>query len=52
MVPWLRILDAAGCAAPLGVEVFSEALDALPPEEVGRRCGEAARAVRARARGA
>jgi len=47
---WLRILDACGSRAPLGVEVFSKALDALPPLEVGRRCGEAARAVLAAAR--
>jgi len=52
LVEWIRVLDAAGLAAPLGVEVFSDALAALPPREVGRRCGEAARAVRARARGA
>ncbi|MGH7338848.1 MAG: sugar phosphate isomerase/epimerase family protein, partial [Myxococcota bacterium] len=42
---WLRWLDAIGSTAPIGVEVFSSALDALPPIEVGRRCGAAARAV-------
>jgi sugar phosphate isomerase/epimerase len=47
---WLRILDRIGSAAPIGVEVFSKALDALPPVEVGRRCGAAARAVLAEAR--
>jgi sugar phosphate isomerase/epimerase len=47
---WIRILDAIGSRAPIGVEVFSAALDALPPVEVGRRCGEAARAVLAAAR--
>ena len=47
---WLRWLDAAGSTAPIGVEVFSTALDALPPVEVGRRCGAAARAVLAAAR--
>jgi len=47
---WLRILARIGSHAPLGVEVFSAALDALPPLEVGRRCGEAARAVLAAAR--
>jgi sugar phosphate isomerase/epimerase len=47
---WLRILDAIGSRAPIGVEVFSAALDALPPAEVGRRCGAAARAVLAAAR--
>ena len=53
LVPWLRILDAIGSLAPIGVEVFSRTLDALPPVEVGRRCGAAARrlleAARARA---
>jgi sugar phosphate isomerase/epimerase len=49
---WLRILDRSGCTAPIGVEVFSKALDALPPLEVGRRCGAAARAVLAAARSA
>jgi sugar phosphate isomerase/epimerase len=50
LVRWLRLLDAIGSRAPLGVEVFSEALDKLPPIEVGRRCGEAARALIAAAR--
>jgi sugar phosphate isomerase/epimerase len=50
LVRWLRILDAIGSRAPLGVEVFSEALDALPPLEVGKRCGAAARALLAAAR--
>lgn len=50
LVRWLRILDAIGSRAPIGVEVFSKALDALPPVEVGRRCGAAARAVLAAAR--
>lgn len=50
LVRWLRILDAVGSRAPIGVEVFSQALDALPPVEVGRRCGAAARAVLAAAR--
>jgi sugar phosphate isomerase/epimerase len=47
---WLGILARIGSRAPLGVEVFSDALDALPAVEVGRRCGEAARAVLAAAR--
>jgi sugar phosphate isomerase/epimerase len=51
LVRWLRILDEVGSKAPLGVEVFSAELDALPPVEVGRRCGEAARRVIAAARG-
>ena len=50
LVRWLRWLDESGCTAPIGVEVFSSALDALPPVEVGRRCGAAARAVLAAAR--
>ena len=50
LLRWLRILDAIGSAAPIGVEVFSKALEALPPIEVGRRCGTAARAVLAAAR--
>jgi len=50
LVRWLRILAAIGSRAPIGVEVFSRALDALPPVEVGRRCGAAARAVLAEVR--
>ena len=50
LVRWLRILDAIGSSAPIGVEVFSAALDRLPPLEVGRRCGAAARALLAQAR--
>ena len=38
-------LREIGCQAPLGVEVFSKELRGLPPTEVGRRCGEAARAL-------
>jgi sugar phosphate isomerase/epimerase len=47
---WLRILDENGSRAPIGVEIFSAALDELPPAEVGRRCGDAARRVIAAAR--
>jgi sugar phosphate isomerase/epimerase len=50
LVRWLRWLDRIGSTAPIGVEVFSSALDALPPVEAGRRCGAAARAVLAAAR--
>ena len=50
LVRWLRILDRSGSRAPLGVEVFSRTLDALPPVEVGRRCGEAVRLLIAAAR--
>src|SRR5262245_47064725 len=41
----LRAVRATGTRAPLGVEVFSAELDALPPVEVGRRAGAAARRV-------
>ncbi len=50
LVGLVRQLDAGGCRAPIGVEVFSEALAARPAAEVARRCAEAARAVLARAR--
>jgi len=45
----LRALDTIGCEAPLGVEVFSDELACLDPEELGRRCGDATRAVLAAA---
>jgi sugar phosphate isomerase/epimerase len=51
LVRWIRTLDAIGSRAPIGVEIFSDANDRLPPLEVGRRCGEAARRVLALARG-
>jgi sugar phosphate isomerase/epimerase len=41
----VTVLREIGCQAPLGVEVFSRELRGLPPAEVGRRCGEAARAL-------
>lgn len=46
----LRTLDAMGCRAPLGVEVFSDELAALPPAEAARRAGRALDAVLTRAR--
>jgi sugar phosphate isomerase/epimerase len=46
----VRRLDALGCRAPIGVEVFSEALRALPPEEAAQRAGRATREVLAEAR--
>jgi sugar phosphate isomerase/epimerase len=46
----LRLLNAVGAAAPLGVEVLSDALHALPPDDVARRAGAAMRALRAAAR--
>jgi sugar phosphate isomerase/epimerase len=42
----LADLGATGTSAPVGVEVFSDALHALPPEEAGRLAGQALRAVR------
>lgn len=44
----LRTIEAP---APFGVEVFSDALAALPALEAGRRVGEAARAVLAKVEG-
>ncbi len=41
----LRDLRATGTDAPLGVEVFSDELHALAPEEAGRLAGRALRAV-------
>src|SRR5206468_2791335 len=37
LLEMLAILDEIGARAPIGVEVFSKALDALPPIEVGPR---------------
>jgi sugar phosphate isomerase/epimerase len=39
----LRHLAAGGCTAPIGVEVFSDALAAEPLRDVARRCAAAAR---------
>jgi sugar phosphate isomerase/epimerase len=50
LVALVRALDAIGCTAPIGVEVFSDALLALPPVEIGKRLGDATRAVLAAAR--
>jgi sugar phosphate isomerase/epimerase len=41
----LADLRATGTTAPVGVEVFSDALSALPPEEAGRLAGQSLRAV-------
>jgi sugar phosphate isomerase/epimerase len=49
LVGILRALAAIGAPAPLGVEVFSDALAALPPAEAARRAGDAVRALCARA---
>jgi sugar phosphate isomerase/epimerase len=45
LVAYLRALDAIGCRAPLGAEVFSEALAAQDPVAVGRLAGDALRRV-------
>lgn len=45
----VRALNEIGCEAPIGVEVFSDELARLDPEELGRRCGESTRAVLAAA---
>jgi sugar phosphate isomerase/epimerase len=50
LVGLVRLLDASGCRAPIGVEVFSDELNALPAAEVARRVGDATRAVLAAAR--
>ena len=52
LVEVVRVLDEVGSRAPIGVEVFSEELFALPAVEVARRAGDAARAVLKRARSA
>lgn len=44
----LGALRAIGAPAPLGVEVFSDALAALPAAKAGRRLGDATRAVLAK----
>jgi sugar phosphate isomerase/epimerase len=41
----LRILDEAGCTAPLGVEVFQDSLAGRPAVEVAQRLADATRAV-------
>jgi len=41
----VRALDEIGCDAPIGVEIFSDALAALPADEVARRCAAAVRSV-------
>lgn len=38
-------LRAGGCSAPAGVEVFSDELAALPPQEIARRAFEALNSV-------
>lgn len=50
VVGLLRLLDAGGCTAPLGVEVFAEELVALAPARAAERVAEATRKVVAAAR--
>ena len=47
----IRALDAGGCQAPLGVEVFSDELATLSPLEIAQRVADATRHVIAEARG-
>jgi sugar phosphate isomerase/epimerase len=41
----LTRLRSGGCEAPIGVEIFSEELEKLPPSEAARRAGDATRRV-------
>lgn len=50
LVEIIRALDAAGCNAPLGIEVFSTALQKLTPVEIGRIVGDNLRALLRQAR--
>lgn len=47
----IRILDAGGCTAPLGVEIFSEELETMSPADAAKRAIDATRKVVAEARG-
>jgi sugar phosphate isomerase/epimerase len=49
LVEVVHALHATGCQAPIGVEVFSDALAQLTPDEIGRRCGDSTRGVLAKA---
>ncbi len=51
LVEMMRRLDAGGCRAPVGVEVFSSELQKLPARVAARRAADATRAVLAEARG-
>jgi len=46
----IRLLDEGGCTAPLGVEIFSEELEALSAPEAAMRAADATRKVIAEAR--
>jgi sugar phosphate isomerase/epimerase len=47
---FIRTLDRLGSSAPWSVEVLSDELSALPPADIGRRLGDAMRAVLASSR--
>jgi sugar phosphate isomerase/epimerase len=51
LVGLIRLLDAAGVDAPVGIEVMSDEINALPVKEAARRVGDATRSVLAAARG-
>ena len=48
---FVRAMDADGCTAPLGAEIWSSVLAEQPPCEVARRVGDALRALATAARG-
>jgi sugar phosphate isomerase/epimerase len=50
LVGFVRILDASGVDVPFSVEVISQDLERLPPEEAARRMADGTRAVLAAAR--
>jgi sugar phosphate isomerase/epimerase len=52
LVAFVRALDRLGVQAPLGVEVMSDRLAAMPVDEAARRAADALRDVVGRARGA
>ncbi|MBV9283854.1 MAG: hypothetical protein JO176_04530 [Acidimicrobiia bacterium] len=43
LVGLIDVLRAIGTEAPVGVEVFSDELHALPPSDAARRAGDATR---------
>jgi sugar phosphate isomerase/epimerase len=50
LVGFVRTLDRTGCRAPIGVEVFSDALASHPLAEVVERCATSTQSVLAAAR--
>src|SRR5262249_26108303 len=50
LVGLLRLLDARGCRAPVGVEICSARLATEPSDAVARRAGDAMRTLLAAAR--